>query len=117
LTVPLVTGTEVLDTAGVPSAGRDPATLTWADQVAGAIIAAVTRYMGAEPVPADPGYPEIQPAALLAALELYKRREAPYGVTGWADPMGQAIRLARDYIQPIQPILARWRPSGPVTIA
>jgi hypothetical protein len=125
----LVTGAEVIALAGVPRATPDQ--LAWADTAAAAITAAVEYYL--EPLPAyyravlfdelgdpraldesAPGYAEIKPAAELAAVELYKRREAPFGSTSYADAYGQAIRLSRDYLHPILPTLRRWHPTAGV---
>ena len=61
-----------------------------------------------------PGWPEIKPAAELAGVELYKRREAPFGTTSYADAYGQAIRLSRDYLHPILPTLRRWHSTAGV---
>jgi hypothetical protein len=119
--VELVTGAEVLALAGTPRPTPDQA--AWADKAAGAMTAAVNNYLG-EYVWAYPGeyvidlgYPgweELKPAAELAAVELYKRREAPFGSTSYADAYGQAIRLSRDYLAPILPTLRRWHPTAGV---
>jgi hypothetical protein len=42
-------------------------------------------------------------------VEAYKRREAPFGVTGFADLEGAAVRVARDSLEGVKPGLARWR--------
>ena len=120
--MPIVTGAEVLALAGTPRPAADQ--IAWADMAAAAMCAAVAGYLGTYPtdppteppdVPADtPGYAEVKPAAELAAIELYKRREAPFGSTSYADAYGQAIRLARDYLHPILPTLRRWHPTAGV---
>jgi len=119
--VSLVTGADVLALAGAPRPDQDQT--TWADACAGALTAAIAQYLGLpelDPpdVPADTsGFAEIQPAATLAAVELYKRREAPFGLTSYADAYGQAVRLSRDYLAPILPTLRRWHPTAGVGIA
>jgi hypothetical protein len=109
-----VTGADVLTLAGTPRPTDEQS--AWAD-----MTAAAAHYLGtdtADPdagVPDDtPGYAEVQPAAQLAAVELYKRREAPFGATSYADAYGQAIRLSRDYLGPILPTLRRWHPTAGV---
>ena len=117
--MPIVTGPDVLALAGTPRPTADQA--AWADMAAAAISAAVAQYLGFYPtdpptppdVPADfAGFDEVKPAAQLAALELYKRREAPFGVVDLADVYGQAIRLSRDYLASILPMLRRWHPTA-----
>jgi hypothetical protein len=125
----LVTGAEVLALAGTPRPTADQ--IAWADMAAAALTAAVEHYLEELPgyyrevlvdVLGDPraidettpGYAELKPATELAALELYKRREAPFGATSWADAYGQAIRLSRDYLHPIMPTLRRWHPTAGV---
>ena len=114
----LVTGEEVLALAGTPRPTADQ--VAWADAAAGAISAAVVHKLELDTpdLPVDhPGYAELKPAAELAAVELYKRREAPFGITSYADAYGQAVRLSRDYLGPILPTLNRWHPTGGVTVA
>ena len=114
----LVTGEEVLALAGTPRPTADQT--AWADAAAAAISAAVAHKLELDvpEVPTDhPGYAELKPAAELAAVELYKRREAPFGLTSYADAYGQAVRLSRDYLGPILPTLNRWHPTGGVTVA
>jgi hypothetical protein len=104
--------------AGTPANAQDPATIAWADAVAAAIDAGVLGVLEVDSIaPTDPGYPEILAAAQLGALELYQRRAAPFGVVGFADPMGNAIRLARDWLDAIRPQLRRWHRTGGVTVA
>lgn len=119
--MPLVTGPEVLALAGTPRPTADQT--AWADMCAAALCAAVLQYLGEylylSPGTTDydvgePGYEEVQPATQLAAVELYKRREAPFGTTSYADAYGQAIRLSRDYLHPIMPTLRRWHPTAGV---
>lgn len=119
--MPLVTGPEVLALAGTPRPTADQS--AWADMCAAALTAAVENYLGEYvwAYPGEyvvdvgyPGYEELKPATQLAAVELYKRREAPFGTTSYADAYGQAIRLSRDYLHPILPTLRRWHPTAGV---
>lgn len=47
-----------------------------------------------------------------AGVEAYKGREAPFGVTGYVDLQGAALRIARDYLEAQRPILARYASPG-----
>ena len=122
--MPLLTGAEILAHAGTPRATADQ--VEWADVCATAITAAIAHYLGLYPtdppdipdVPPDTeGYLELVPAARSAGLELYKRREAPFGATDYADVYGQAIRLSRDYLAAILPTLRRWHPTAGIHAA
>jgi hypothetical protein len=55
---------------------------------------------------------ELNVALLLAGAEGYKRREATFGLTGFADLEGNAIRVARDYLAGMQPLVDRYG-NGP----
>jgi hypothetical protein len=61
----------------------------------------VERFIGSKPVP------EVtrDGAVLLCASELFHRRSAPNGVTQFADFSGQAIRVARDPMTSVYPML------------
>jgi len=61
--------------------------------------------------------PEELPAELvwcasMAGVEAYKRREAVFGLTGYVDLAGAAIRVARDYLEAQAPIIARYATLG-----
>lgn len=51
-------------------------------------------------------------SAMSAGVESYKRREATFGLTGYVDLQGAAIRIARDYLEAAAPILARYATVG-----
>jgi hypothetical protein len=103
-----VTGGEVLTQVGATSPDADET--AWAGLVAGAIESAIAvRLNGAVIVDPSPAFTEIKVAALIAAQEAYKRKEAVFGVTGFADLQGAAIRVARDYMDGVRPILDRYR--------
>lgn len=104
-----VTGEDVLAFVGVdsPSAGES----TWADAVALAVSAGIDRRLNGGTVPPD-AEGEVRVAAVLAASEGFRRRSAPFGVTGYADLAGVAIRVARDYLEGVKPLVDRWS-AGP----
>lgn len=104
-----VTGEEVLAYVGV----KTPGTLEqeWADLCAAAVNDGINvRLNGA--VITDPPPSELKTAAQMAAGEAYKRRETPFGVTGFSDVEGQAIRIARDYLDGVKPLIDRYG-AGP----
>jgi hypothetical protein len=109
-----VTGAAILVQSGAYS---DPLTAPaadsqWADACAAAVNAGIDyRLTGGEPW-VDPAPPEIVWAALGAGVEAYKRREATFGITGYVDLQGAAIRVARDYLEAVAPILARYATVG-----
>jgi len=116
-----VTGAGILAAVGVssPAAADDAA---WSEACAAAVNAGIDHrlygmpYVGAPvepPPPLDPAaYAEVTYAATIAGAEAYKRREAVYGLTGYVDLEGAAIRVARDYLAGIDPILARYATIG-----
>lgn len=110
-----VTGAEVLVHSGAYSdpAQATPADIEWADLCAAAVSAGIdARTAGAVWV-----NPPLQPAELLlaarqAGVEAYKRREATFGLTGYVDLQGAAIRIARDYLEAVAPIIDRYATRG-----
>ena len=52
---------------------------------------------------------ELVEIALTAAGEDWARRSAPFGVTGYSDATGSAIRVARDPLESVRPRLDRYR--------
>lgn len=103
--------------AAADPAAASPADREWAAACAAAVSAGLDyRLMGSvwvnplidpAPVPA-----ELTWAALNAGVEAYKRREAAFGLTGFVDLQGAAIRVARDYLEAIAPIVARYATVG-----
>lgn len=104
-----VTGAAILAQAGntAPAA----ADVEWADACASAVSAGIDLRLDGmlvlEPLPS-----ELTWAALVAGVEAYKRREATFGLTGYVDLQGAAIRVARDYLESIAPIVARYATVG-----
>jgi len=112
-----VTGDQILGAVGV-TLPADAESKAWADACAAAVSAGIDARLVALPVdppapPLDPGaYPELTFAATVAGAEAYKRREAVYGLTGYVDLEGAAIRVARDYLEGVAPIIARYATFG-----
>jgi hypothetical protein len=115
-----VTADEILAQSGAysdPSAAT-PADREWAELCAGAVSAGIDERLEGtawvalpiEPAPALPF--ELRWAALGAGVESYKRREATFGLTGYVDLQGAAIRVARDYLEAVAPIVARYATVG-----
>jgi len=80
----------------------------WASMLSVAINTAISAYLG-DVALASPAWAEIDAAAHRAFGYAWKYREAPFGEAQWLDEQGGAVRLARDWIEPIKPILNRWR--------
>jgi hypothetical protein len=55
---------------------------------------------------------ELKVAARIAGTEAFKRKEAAFGLTGYADLQGAAIRVSRDYLQAVYPQIDRYG-NGP----
>lgn len=113
-----VTGDEILVASGAypdPSSAT-PADSEWAGLVADAVSGGFdVRLSGAVwpmPLPLGELPAELVAHARIAGVELYKRREATFGLTGYVDLQGAAIRIARDYLEGIAPVLARYATVG-----
>jgi hypothetical protein len=91
---------------------------TWAEVCAAAVNAGIDKRLEGstwvnpliEPPPPPP--PELLFCASVAGVESYKRREATFGLTGYVDLQGAAIRVARDYLEAQAPIIARYATLG-----
>jgi hypothetical protein len=106
-----VTGADILTHNGVKDASQDET--TWADLCAGAVNSAIdTRLNGAVIADPSPAMDELRVAALIAGGEAFKRKEAAFGLTGYADLQGAAIRVSRDYLQAVYPQVDRYG-NGP----
>lgn len=104
-----VTGSQVL--AFVGNVAPDATETTWADAVASAVDSATTTMLNGS-IPSSAAITEIEVAALIASAEAYKRREAIFGLTGYADMEGQAVRVARDYMDGVRPLIMRYSIPG-----
>ena len=87
---------------------------TWALACAAAINAGIDRRLAGIETPAvtRDDLPEVAWSAQTAGVEAYKRREAVFGLTGFADLQGAAIRISRDYLEAIAPQIARYATFG-----
>jgi hypothetical protein len=100
-----VTAADVLAQVGAPNPSQ--VETDWATLVAGAVNDGITARLDGAAI-TDPPPPELVTAARYAASEAYKRREIPFGVTGYADLSGAAFRVAKDYLEGIRPIVDRY---------
>jgi len=83
----------------------------WAEACAAAVNDGINVRLNGAAI-TDPPPAELKTAAVMAGSEAFKRREAPFGITGFNDIEGNAIRLARDYLDSIRPIIDRYG-AGP----
>jgi hypothetical protein len=106
--MPLVDAAAVLAYAGVKTPSQ--AETDWAALCAAAVDEGITiRLNGA--VLADPAPSELTLVATMAAGEAYKRKETPFGQTGFSDTEN-AVRFARDYLDGVRPQIDRYG-NGP----
>jgi hypothetical protein len=106
-----VTGAAILQFRGIAAPSAEET--TWANACALAVNAGIDqRLNGATVADPSPGHDELAAAALIAGGEAFSRRSTPFGVTNYADLTGVAIRVARDYLDSIGPMIARWS-NGP----
>ena len=106
-----VTGADILGYVGVVT--PSPAETEWSDAVAAAVNSGIDyRLNGATLTDPSPALDEIKVAARIAGAEAFKRREATFGLTGYADLEGNAIRIAKDYLSGIAPLIDRYS-AGP----
>jgi hypothetical protein len=106
-----VTDAEVLAFVGIVS--PSPAESEWATLVANAVNGAIdTRLNGVVLLDPSPALDEVRAAARIAGAEAFKRREATFGLTGYADLEGNAVRVAKDYLSGVAPLIDR-HSAGP----
>jgi hypothetical protein len=84
----------------------------WAGLVADAVNAGMDHRLEGAVYVSPPPPPELTMAALNAGTEAFKRRETVFGLTGYVDLQGAAIRIARDYLEAQAPIIARYATFG-----
>ena len=105
------TSAEVLAFVGVVS--PSPAETEWAEAVTKAVNSGIDgRLNGIILTDPSPALDEIKVAARIAGAEAFKRREATFGLTGYADLEGNAIRIAKDYLSGVTPLIDRYS-AGP----
>jgi len=112
--VDYVTGDQVI---AFVLGGKIPTTeeTDWADACAAAVNAGINQRLGsaaAAIVDPSPAFSELSVLARIGASEAYKRKEATFGLTGYSDINGAAVRVAKDYLEGVRPIIDRWG-SGP----
>jgi len=109
-----VTADQILIHSGAypDPAAAPPADAEWADLCAQAVSAAIDLRMTGVAILDVADFPELVVAARAAGVEAYKRREAVFGLTGYVDLQGAAIRLARDYLEGVAPLIARYATVG-----
>lgn len=106
-----LTGEQILAFVGVKA--PDAEEVAWANAVAAALMAGVLhRLNGAIIVDGSGAEDELNVALLIGGAEAFKRREATFGLTGYADIEGNAIRVARDYLDGVRPLIERYS-AGP----
>jgi len=106
--MPTLTGAQILTFVGNKAPTAEDS--EWADAVANALLEGLAiRLNGA--VPVEPAR-EFNVALLLGGAEAYKRREATFGSSGFADLEGNAIKMTRDYLESIKPMIDRYS-TGP----
>jgi hypothetical protein len=110
--------TEIITPASLAAhVGGDPAD-TWIIECAAAANAAVLHYLGREyesgvgppvdpPLPTLP--PEVETATLTAGADMYHRRQAPLGISSALDLAGVPLRVTRDWLGGVTPMLDRYR--------
>jgi hypothetical protein len=106
-----VTAETILARAGAPATPSADDT-AWAEACADAINAGLDRRLEGALYVSPPPPPELVWVAQTAGVEAYKRREAIFGITGYVDLQGAAIRVARDYLESAAPIIARYATLG-----
>lgn len=105
--MPYVTGAEIIAKAAVPSPTTDDT--EWADLCADALESVIARRLEGI-TPSAGQVDELERAALLDGLAAYAERKAPHGVLSFG-PDGDAVRLGRDIVRALEPVL--FRIAGP----
>jgi hypothetical protein len=99
------TGAAILAQAGAaPGSTADQA---WADECAAAVNAGLDRRLTGTPYLVDPLPAELTRAAVEAGVEAYTAREASL-----VDRQNASRRIVADYLETIEPILARYATVG-----
>jgi hypothetical protein len=110
--------TEIITPAQLADHVGGLATDEWVVASAAAANAAVLTYLGrafedgvappADP-PLDPLPPEVFTATLTAGADMYHRRQAPLGISSALDLAGMPLRVTRDWLSGVMPMLDRYR--------
>jgi hypothetical protein len=94
--------------AAAEYAGLDPETPGLAE-LYDAAVAGVDAYLGANKPKVPIGTYNL--AVAKACQEMWHAKQSPGGVASWG-PDGQAVRLARDPLAGVYPLIRRYRPLG-----
>lgn len=86
----------------------------WLRRLSMAIMARVADHLdGATPFDADPAtvaIPDpVTEACITALVEAYRRKEAAFGIVGAWDSNGVAMRVSRDWLDPVYATLQPYR--------
>ena len=86
----------------------------WLSRLSMAIMARVDAHLdGATPFDADPATVAIPDpvleACVTALVEAYRRKEAAFGIVGAFDANGVAMRVSRDWLDPVYATLQPYR--------
>ena len=106
-----VTADLILVRAGAPAVPADD-DVAWAEACAAAVNAGLDKRLEGATYVAPPLPAELVWVAQTAGVESYKRREAVFGITGYVDLQGAAIRVSRDYLDAASPIIGRYATFG-----
>jgi hypothetical protein len=106
-----LTGDQILVFVG--NKAPTPADTEWADAVAKALVSGLTVKLNGAVIESPSGAEdELNVALLIGGAEGYKRREATFGLTGYADLEGSAIKVSKDYLDGVKPLIARYSVPG-----
>jgi hypothetical protein len=109
--MPSLTGVQILTFVGNKQPTAED--IEWADAVALALIAGLTvKLNGAVIASPSMAEDELNVALMIGGAEAYKRREATFGLTGYADLEGNAIKVAKDYLDGVKPLIMRYAIPG-----
>ena len=107
-----VTAAQIMKQAGAADDSPSGPNAEWAGVCAAAVNEGMDKRLEGATYPSPPLPGELVLAARTAGVEAFKRREAVYGITGYVDLQGAAIRVSRDYLDAISPIIARYATPG-----
>lgn len=106
-----LTGAEILSFVGNKAPTSEDT--AWANAVAAALLSGLTVKLNGAVIESPSGAEdELHVALLIGGAEGYKRREATFGLTGYADLEGSAIRVSRDYLDGVTPLINRYAVPG-----
>ena len=101
---------DILSYVGIKHPGE--AEQVWAEMCARAVNDGIMVRLNGAPYPDPIGVSELHSAAIMAGGEMFKRREAPFGNTGFSDSQGLPIAVSRDYLNAVKSIIDRYS-NGP----